>query len=394
MKSVQEQIKKLPDTPGVYIFKNDKEKVIYVGKAANLKRRVGSYFSGKAAGKPAIIYKETKRVEFEKTGTVIEALIIEANLIKKFSPKYNVKEKDDRSFLYLVITKDDYPRVLLQRGRGLNKKNVRSVFGPFIFSSEIRSALRIVRKIFPFSTHTKKEIEGGRPCFYRQINLCPGTCAGEIGKKKYLKEVRNIELFFKGKKKKIVSNLKKEMKRESENMEYEKAGEIKRKINLLSHIQDIAVLKKEEKEEKVRIEGYDVSNISGSLAAGAMVVFEGNFPRKKEYRKFKIRSIKKPDDIKMLKEVAERRLKNDWKLPHLILVDGGKGQVSAVEDALKKEGLDIPVVGIAKGKNRKKEEVVGRIPSGIKKETLVKVRDEAHRFAVAYHKNLRKKEFL
>jgi len=387
-------LEKLPDTPGVYIFKGEKGEVLYVGKAANIKRRARSYFSPKASGKAEIIAKETKEIETKSTETVIEALIEEAKLIKKFVPKYNVKEKDDRSFLYLVITNDEYPRVLLKRGKELEEEGVRSVFGPFVFSSEIKEAMKVVRKIFPYSTHKKEEVGKGRECFYYQIGLCPGTCAGVVEEEEYLEEIKNIELFFKGKRKKVLEQLRKEMEEKSKKEEFERAAELKRKIDLLSHIRDIAVMGREREERGLRVEGYDISAISGRLAAGAMVVFEGENPKKEDYRKFKIRRVEESGDTEMIKEVLERRVKRDWKLPHLILVDGGEGQVRTVKEVLDKEGISVPVIGIAKGRDRKKERVVGRIPFGIKKETLLKVQSEAHRFAITYHKKLRKEEFL
>ncbi len=183
-KEIQVQINKLPENPGIYIFKNKKGDIIYIGKAANIKRRVKSYFLNNVKGKLLLIKKETREIEIEETKTTIEALIREAELIKRERPKYNIKEKDDKSFLYLVITDDFYPRVILERGRNLEKKKVRSIFGPFVFSSEIRSALQIIRKIFPFSTHTKKETERKKSCFFNQINLCPGTCAGKIDRRR------------------------------------------------------------------------------------------------------------------------------------------------------------------------------------------------------------------
>ncbi len=391
---IKKKLARLPSTPGVYLFKDEKGEVLYVGKAGSIKRRVSSYFSAKKGSKADTISRETRKIGVKKMDTVIEALIEEARLIKKLIPKYNVKEKDDRSFLYLVITDEEYPRILLKRGKDLGKEKIRSTFGPFVFSSEIRGALKVVRKIFPYSTHKKEEIKKGKECFYYQIGLCPGTCAGVISRKEYLKEVRNIELFFKGRKKKILEELKKEMKEKSKKEEFEKAAELKRKIELLSHIRDIAVMGKEREKGGVRIEGYDISTISGRLGVGAMVVFEGEAPKKEDYRKFKIRNIREAGDTQMLKEVMQRRVKRDWRLPHLILVDGGRGQVSAIEEVLEEEGLSIPVVGIAKGRERKGERVVGKIPRGIKKETLLKVQSEAHRFALSYHRHLRKEEFL
>ncbi len=393
-KEIQVQINKLPENPGIYIFKNKKGDIIYIGKAANIKRRVKSYFLNNVKGKLLLIKKETREIEIEETKTTIEALIREAELIKRERPKYNIKEKDDKSFLYLVITDDFYPRVILERGRNLEKKKVRSIFGPFVFSSEIRSALQIIRKIFPFSTHTKKEIERKKPCFFNQINLCPGTCAGKIDRRRYLKDIKNIEMFFQGKKREVIKNLEKEMKKESDKTNYERAGELKRKIGLLNHIQDIIIAKKPPEQKKLRVEGYDVSNISGKDAVGSMVVMTGGEMQKEEYRLFKIKTVLGPDDAAMIREVIRRRFKNNWQIPDLILVDGGKGQVSAVKDSLNEHGISIPVVGIAKGKKRRKKEFIGKIPFGIREENLVRLQEEAHRFAINYHKKVRGKNFI
>lgn len=389
---MKEKIKNIPESPGVYLFKKGEE-VLYVGKAGNLRKRVKSYFASKEERDKKII-ESVEDVEIVKTDTVIEALIKEAELIKKYRPRFNIKENDDRSFLYVVVTKDEYPRILLARAREIKKEGIKKIYGPFVFASEIREALKIIRKIFPYSTHKKEEIEKGKFCFYYQINLCPGNCGKKIDKKEYLKNIKKIEYFFEGKKKKIISDFEKEMKKESSSLNFEKAEEIKRKINALKFIQDTALIKERKKQAKIRIEGYDISNTSGSLSVGAMVVFEGEAPQKKDYRLFKIQSVTKQDDTAMIKEVLRRRFKNDWPLPYLVLVDGGKGQVSAVKEILSEEGLSIPVVGIAKGKDRKKEEVVGKIPKEVNKKILLNVQKEAHRFAISYHRRLRDKEFL
>ncbi len=376
-------IENLPQSSGVYLFKDGEGRVIYIGKAANIKRRVSSYYKGKRDTKTERIAKSAKEIDFIETETVLEALIEEAHLIKKHKPYYNIKEKDDRSFLYVVITKEEYPRVLLLREREIGE--ARSVFGPFVFSSEIRSAMKVIRKIFPFSTH---KAGTGKPCFHYQLGLCPGTCTGEISKKDYMKEIRSIELFFKGKKETLISQLKKEMKKASSDLEFERAQDIKRKIDSLVYIQDTVLLKKK-KNEGVRIEGYDISNISGKLAVGAMAVFSGDVPLKKEYRMFKIKGSGK-GDIEMIKEVIKRRLKRDWERPSLILVDGGLLQMRSVEEALDEEGVEIPVVASVKGE---KARIIGKVPFEIKKNTLLHLQEEAHRFALNYHRKLREKEF-
>ena len=392
-KKIEKKIEKLPDSPGVYIFKNKEGEIVYIGKAGRLPKRVRSYFLESADPRAKRMIKDFYDLEYKTTETVIEALILEAKLIKKHEPFYNIKQKDDKSFLYVVITDEEYPRIILKRGR--EKKEGRAVFGPFVSSSAIRQALRILRKIFPYNTHTPKQLKRmKRPCFYYQIGLCPGACADDLDREEYLEDIKNIKLFFEGKKKKVLKSLEKRMNEASNNQNYEKAQKLKKQIDSINHIYDTALITPPElEEEKMRIEGYDISNIGGKLATGSMVVFKGDRPQKAEYRKFKIKTIKDSDDIRMMREVLERRFDNSWDLPSVILVDGGKAHVALARSVISENGLDIPVVGIAKGEKRNKNKLVGdRVD--VKKKTLIKVRDEAHRFAQKYHKKLREKDFL
>lgn len=393
-KWVEEKIKSLPNSPGVYIFKNEKGEIIYIGKAGKLPKRVRSYFLKSADPRAKRMIEDVADIDYKTTETVIEALILEAKLIKKHEPFYNIKQKDDKSFLYVVITDEEYPRVILKRGR--EKKEGKAVFGPFVSSSAIRQALRIIRKIFPYNTHTGKELKRiKRPCFYYQIGLCPGACVGSLDKKEYLKDVNNIKLFFEGKKKTVLKLLKERMKKASEKQDFEKAQKYKKQIEAINHIYDTALITPPELgSEKIKIEGYDLSNLGGKLATGSMVVFEGDSPKKTQYKKFKIKTIRSSDDIGMLREVLQRRFHHSWEIPDLILVDGGIGQVNVAKEVLSENGLEIPVVGIAKGQKRNKNELLGDIDQPVKKKTLIKVRDEAHRFAIHYHKKLRKQDFL
>lgn len=393
--------KKLPESPGVYLFKGARGKTLYVGKAANLKRRISSYFQKAHDNKIEKLLAETKRIDFQKTDTAIEALILEAELIKKLKPLFNSREKDDKSFLYVDITKDEFPQVILSRGRATPPKNLDKRYGPFTTASHIREALRIIRRIFPFSIHEKEKVGAmKRPCFDYELGLCPGTCVGVADRGEYLKDVRNIKLLFEGKKKKILTMLKKEMKETSANLNFERAEKLKRRIFALQHIQDIALITDERKSipdsraGMKRVEGYDVSNISGTSAVGSMVVFTGGVPDKDEYRKFRIRTVQGSNDVAMLTEMLYRRLDNQWQLPDLILVDGGRAQVNAMLRVLRGRSLKIPVVGLAKGPTRKKNEVVGQIPSWTSRGELIQVRDEAHRFAIGYHKKVRSRAFI
>jgi len=383
-------------------MKNSAGRVLYIGKAGNLRRRVSSYLERPAPFAQGLrmarhdlriekLVSEISKVDYEKTDTAIEALILEAKLIKKLAPPYNVREKDDKSFLYVEITREKFPRVLLARGK---EKPAGARFGPFISASNVREAMKILRRIFPWSTHLENEVGRRRPCLDYEIGLCPGTCVGAVSREEYLKNIRNLKLFFFGKKKKIISNLESEMKTLSRKLDFERAAKIRGRLFALKHIRDAALIGDERPsvnsgEKAVRIEGYDISDISGDSAVGSMVVFINCRPSKNDYRKFKIKTLKTPDDVGMMKEVINRRLKNNWPLPHLVLVDGGRGQVNAIKSALDKAGLKIPVVGMVKGPERKRTDVIGRVPRGIDLKTLIRVRDEAHRFAIAYHKKLR-----
>ncbi len=390
-------------------------KILYIGKAVNLRRRVSSYFTRPHDARIEGLVREIKTIDFKKTDTGIEALILESELIKRYQPPFNIKEKDDKSFLYAEITNEKFPRVLLARGKD---KPDGKRFGPFTSASSIREALRIIRKIFPYATHPEPKKPQTRACFDYQIGLCPGTCIGVISRKNYLKNIKNIELFFDGKKERIVKNLEREMKTASKALNFERAGELKRQLFALQHIQDVALIKEElpnlpsprrrlrlgrrpgdslmsgDERFGTRIEGYDISNISGTSAVGSMVVFTNNEPDKKEYRKFKIKTVFQPNDFGMLQEILERRLRHNWPLPDLFLIDGGRGQVSAVRGILDKAGIKIPVIGIVKGPERKRNDIVGKIPDFTNLRTLIKVRDEAHRFAITYHKKVRSREFM
>lgn len=414
MNSSKKFYARLPETPGVYLMKDAHGKILYVGKAANLKHRISSYFLRPRDFRIEKLVGEIARIDHKKTDTVIEALILEASLIKKIQPPFNVREKDDKSFLYVVITDEEFPRVLLARGKelapfsaGRARHKGKNSFGPFTSAKSIREALRIIRRILPYSVHTLETLgKFKRACFDYEVGLCPGTCISAISAREYQKTIKNITLVFQGKMKNVLANLKKEMRIASKELKFEKAEKLKRQLFALQHIQDVALITESEHDAIRhmplairRIEGYDISNISGTSATGSMVVFTRGKPDKNEYRKFRIRGGEKPDDVRMLKEVLRRRLNRipsagGWPLPDLILVDGGRGQVNAVKGVLIARGVKIPIVGIAKGSERKRNDVIGLIPSWTDKRTLIRVRDEAHRFAIAYHRKLRSKRLL
>jgi len=417
--------KKFPETPGVYIMKDVDGRILYVGKAANLRRRVSSYFERPHDVRIQTLVSKIATINIEQKDTALEALIREAELIKTLTPPFNVREKDDKSFLYFEITREKFPRVLLVRGAGVTEGRggvvaERGRYGPFTSASSAREALRILRRIFPWSTHDPDEVgELKRPCFNYEIGLCPGTCIGAITQAEYGKTIERLKLFFEGKKERVIKAIEKDMKAAAKKEDFERAEKLRRQMFALRHIRDTALisdndalmnssgqLKEDGAPRGYRIEGYDISNISGTSAVGSMVVFVDGQPDKNEYRKFKIKSIFQPNDVGMLKEVLERRFahsaiagsdgadalkgKARWPMPDLVLIDGGLAQVNTARRVLLRAGIKLPILGIAKGPRRDRNDIIGLIPKGVRKETLIKVRDEAHRFAITYHKALRR----
>ncbi len=403
-----EDLKKinLPDGPGVYFFKNGKGEILYIGKATSIKDRVRSYFGKDLIfTRGPIIQKmvlDAKRVTSIQTDSVLEALILEANLIKKHLPKANVREKDDKSYNYIIVTKEDFPRVLILRGRDIPREYPLEkrlyMIGPFPEGKMLKLGMIIVRKIFPF--RDKCSVGYGKPCFNRQIGLCPGVCTGEINKNDYKKIIKNLILFFEGKKSRLVSNLNKQMKSHARARQFEKANDIKKTIFALEHIQDISLIKEEpglnlEGKGSFRIESYDVAHISGKEMVGAMVVIEGGKAHKSDYRKFKIKALK-GGDVGALTEVLERRFNHkEWPMPDLIAVDGGLAQRNAAFKVISKNKFIIPVVSVVKDKNHKPKDVEGDgfFIKKHRKEILLG-NAEAHRFAIAFHRKLRQKTFL
>ncbi|MEK9180155.1 MAG: excinuclease ABC subunit UvrC [Patescibacteria group bacterium] len=411
--------KNLPQSPGVYLMKDRAGHVLYVGKAANLRRRVASYFMRAQDGRIEKLVRAIAKIDHKKTDSALEALILEAELIKTLQPPFNIREKDNKSFLYIGITKEKYPRVLLVRGSDVKRQmsDVKYTYGPFTSASSVREAMKILRRIFPWNSHGESEIgKAKRPCFNFEVGLCPGTCVGDISRADYMKNISRLKLFLGGKKKRLASELEREMRSASKTLDFERAAKLRKQIFALQHIRDTALVFDEKSQitnHKLqaarRIEGYDISNISGTSAVGSMVVFINGEPDINEYRKFKIRTIRQPDDVGMLREVlrrrfsrysdgrvriagdrrAEARYSDAWPLPDLVLIDGGRGQVNAAKEEIRAAGLELPVVGIAKGPKRKKNEFIGKIPEWANKRTLIRVRDEAHRFALSYHRKLR-----
>ncbi len=389
----------LPSSSGVYFFRGKNGKLLYIGKAINLKRRVSSYFQKKHFDRRIEeLVNQIAKIEHRATDSVIEALILEANLIKKYQPFYNVKLKDDKSFVHIAVSKEEFPRVFIMRlntKRLYNKIEIKRFFGPYISAKTARSALKILRRIFPFRGLEKtKEAER----FYQEIMAIPEN------KERYKETLKNLVLFLEGKKKRIINNLEKKMKDYSRQKNYEEAAKIRNQIFALRHLQDAALLKNSDWEETFenpenrpkRIEAYDISNIFGESAAGSMVVFTDGKIDTDEYRRFRIKNIKNISDIAMLEEVLTRRFRHmEWKFPDLLIVDGGLGQLGVAKKVLKWYNLNIPLVAIAKGPDRKGEKIFKSIGASLPdKKIIAALRDEAHRFAIGYHRKLKRKNIF
>ncbi len=399
----------LPDTPGVYLMKDESKTIIYVGKATSLKRRVSSYFQRPHDARIQEMVSKIRSIDYVQVPTAIEALILEANLIKYHWPYYNILEKDNKSFLYLAITNEDFPRPLLIRGTDLPDdayKIYKAVFGPYTSGRSLRAALDLVRSIISWSSCQPGQ---KRACFYYHIKQCPGVCIGAVSKTEYAKIIRDLIRFFEGKKSDLVKAYRKQMTTFAKEKKFEAAAVMRNKVFALEHIQDIAIIKRETDDYETqnipklpvnvfgRIEGYDISHVSGTSMVASMVVFEHGAAAKSEYRKFRIQHGEGSNDVLSMMETLRRRLRNDWRKPDVILIDGGWPQVNAaiavVHDEYK---LDIPIVGLAKGPDRDRDDIITRETDPEKLQTyqtylplLVRVRDEAHRFAITYHRQVR-----
>lgn len=429
------QNNELPDQPGVYFYYDAAGELLYIGKATSLKRRVGSYFTKAHDNRIGEMVGKIARIEYVETPTVIEALVLEANRIKAQRPYYNILQRDDKTYLYLVITRDLFPKPLLMRGqdlarigvdpfaktlKGEAKKRFLAVFGPYTSGPSLRNALDLVRKAIPWST-CAPPAETGRikPCFNVGVKKCPGVCIGAISQEDYRHVIRQLIWFFEGKKTRLLRELKKEMKAAAKAQDFERAARLRNSVSALEHIQDVALITREEPLPYIktegggfidlngRIEAYDISNISGTSATGSMVVFEEGRPNKSAYRKFKIKTVEGSNDFAMMEEVIRRRLlraknfPNAWPLPQVMVIDGGEGQVARVEAVMEELGVRVPWIGIAKGFDRKQDRLVfDRTDPDLSrvaiagKELFQKARDEAHRFAVAYHRVLRHKRSM
>ncbi|MFP4473718.1 MAG: excinuclease ABC subunit UvrC [Candidatus Omnitrophota bacterium] len=417
---IREKVKQLPNTPGVYLMKDAGGEVIYVGKAVDLRKRVQSYFrKRKTRSKTDFLVENIADIRVIQAQSEAEALILEASLIKKYTPKYNIDLRDDKTYPYIEITGERYPRICVVRpkwGRSpIFQKNEKNrapspiYYGPYTNPRLIREALGIMRRVFPFRTCDPYP---DKVCLDYHIGLCEGPCEGFQTRRDYLSNIRNVRLILEGKKDTLYRKLTRRMEKLSREQRFEEAAKARDQLRALgalySGTKDINYFKEAEQLKRAldlprvpeRIETFDISNIMGQQSVGSMVAFFNGKPDKNNYRRFRIKTVKGIDDFQMMAEVVRRRysrLKREGRAyPDLIVVDGGKGQLSAAFGQLDQLDIDIPMIGLAKREEevylpaRRAPVVLPRNSLGL--QLLQRCRDEAHRFAVAYHRKLRDKK--
>lgn len=409
---LKKKVKKIPKLPGVYLMKDAGGKVLYIGKARDLSKRVSSYFQENRprTARQMSLLEQVMDLDYIVTSSEEEALIHEANLIKEKRPKYNVELKDDKSFPFLKLTLNDkFPRLIITRKKVDDGSRY---FGPYTRVKLLRKAVIVMRNIFPLRTCRKTP---DRVCLSYHIGQCAGPCIKKIGEKEYKEIIRQLILFLEGKKTRLLKELTQEMNALSKYERFEEAVIVRNRIAALSEVPgkklrdysgwgDVAVKLKRIlslPRLPLRVEAFDVSNISGKEATGSMVYFCNGKPDKSNYRKFRIKDVNDINDYAMIREIVKRRYRRlkeeNGSLPDLIIIDGGKGHLRAAYDELVRLNLrHVPVISIAK-----QEENIFTIGSkkalSINKDSEIqhfiqRIRDEAHRFALKYHHKLRHKK--
>ncbi len=395
---------KVPIKSGVYFWKLGKN-ILYVGKATNLKNRTTSYLQKNLMDRRGPLITKmvdiSDGLEWRETESVLEALLLETHLIKKHKPIYNSKEKDNKSHNYVVITDDVLARIYTVRGRMLqnmeHKNLVSKSFGPFPQGQLLREAMHIIKKIFPYLGKARKAKYSNE--FYRQLGQLPNT-ENNFDLAEYKKNIEYITLLFLGKKNSIIKQLKSEMKKYSEDENFEQAARIRNKISALVHIRDVALMKHDFEtsyySKHFRIEAYDVAHLQGESMVGVMVVHNGLALEPENYRIFNIKSVDRSNDGAALRETLERRLGHtEWAQADLIVVDGGMVQKRVMEKTLRKFGLKISVVSVLKDDKHKAKGMFGQKKFLEKyRNQILSINAESHRFAINHHKKQRRKKFL
>lgn len=443
-KKLADKLKALPGSPGVYFHKNAKGEIIYVGKAAVLKNRVRQYFQDSRMRdvKTDVLVGEIHDTDWIVVESEIDALFLESEMVKRYKPRYNIDLQDDKSQSFIRIPMNEpYPAISFTR-QPLD--DGAEYFGPYYNAFAVKKALRYLRKVFPYSTHT---VMPKRVCLQYHIGLCPGVEEQKISSADYKKTLRKLMLYLKGERVQLIKQLESEMAAAAKHHEYELAAKRRNQMGNLKALQKQILFSDREfmdisKDQALsglatllglrgvprRIEGYDISHMSGTNNVASMVVATNGLADKAEYRKFKMR-LPGNNDFAHMHEVIARRFSGDhldWQKPDLLLIDGGKGQLGAALDALQEKGVAIPAVGLAK---RLEQIVIDKKRSGITLNTeayrqwrtpqdayedlhieeneefyivnlphsshivklVQRIRDESHRFAVSYHTVLRRK---
>jgi excinuclease ABC subunit C len=427
----REKVRQFPTTPGVYLMKDDKGRVIYVGKAVNLRSRAGSYFTKAAAieRRTAELVREIADIDFLPADSEVDALLLEARLVKDIQPRFNQELKDDKTFPYLEIhIREDFPRVEFTR---TPKTRGTKLYGPFTSPRKLRGTITVLQKIFRFRTCTldiddqDQRWRWFRPCLLHSISQCTAPCNLRISKDEYREDIRRLTMFLDGKKTALLAELREEMQAAAKALKFEKAARLRNDLralenldlrgNLDEHAQPevfyidpkrgMAGLKKVFKlpEMPRRIEGVDIAHLQGGETVASLVQFIDGLPFKHGYKRFKIRTVEGVDDFASIREVVARRInrlhQDGEPLPDILLIDGGPGQLSAALEAM--QILEItPPFTISLAKREEEVYVPGESePRRLSRHSyglrlLQYVRDEAHRFAQHYHHILRRKSTL
>ncbi|UUO05525.1 excinuclease ABC subunit UvrC [Blastopirellula sp. J2-11] len=423
-----DKVRKFPTTPGVYLMKDSQGRVIYVGKAKNLRSRASSYFNAEAAVDVRTGYwvKEIADADFVETDSEVDALLMESRLVKDIQPKFNKDLKDDKSFPYLMISqREDFPRVEFTREP--QEKNAK-LYGPFANAGALRGAIQVLQRIFKFRTCSLDIDENDerwrwfRPCLLASIDQCTAPCNLRISKEEYRKDIRRLQMFLEGNRDRLLKQLREEMLEASKELQFEKAAKLRDEIDMLERLDERGELETHAQPEvfyidpkkglaglrKVlqlsttprSIEGVDIAHLQGGETVASLVQFLDGLPFKPGYRRYKIQGVKGIDDFRSIHEVVARRFKKlhaDGEVfPDVLLIDGGKGQLNAALAAFRDLQIEPPtLVSLAK-----KDEEIFRPgesePLRLSRHAyalrlLQYVRDEAHRFAQHYHHILRKK---
>jgi excinuclease ABC subunit C len=432
---LSDKLKQLPAKPGVYFHKDETGKIIYIGKAASLRNRVRQYFqkSRNRDAKTDALVGEIADVDWTEVETELDALFLEAELIRRYMPPYNILLRDDKSLVYVRINHNDaHPTVILTR-RPLD--DGAKYYGPYFSALTVKKALKYLRRIFPYSTHTNVPT---RACLQYHLGLCPGLEESKTSLAAYRKNLSRLAKYLQGKRSQLMIELEKEMKTSAKNLQFEKSAVVRNQLLALKGLSQQVVFGDKEIQDISKdkglteladilglpkppavIEGFDISHMQGTNNVASMVVFRAGVPNKSAYRKFKMR-IQGNDDFAHMHEALSRRLsiknRKDWGVPDLFLIDGGKGQLASAIKARDEAGLKMPMIGLAK----REEKIIVSVNSNLAPsdkavselggfmqqkldyfeismplsshcvKLLQRIRDESHRFAVSYHSVLKR----